>query len=165
LLCFRANRNEHGTLVAKQGSTLRILSLRPPGPTRSASDAGRVGHWAWAALSPNGETFLAQWSAECEVPISFFVRPGARPTPVTGEQDWAKTPESHAYGWTTDGRAIVQLPHGVCGGSARKAGVYLISPAGAQTRVAPVTSRLSRSLAPRRASDIRVLAMHSRLNR
>jgi hypothetical protein len=101
-----------------------------------------VGHWAKAFLSPDGKTFLAQWSAECEVPIAFFVDAGGGgPRVVTGEANWLDAPESVADGWTGDGRAIVELPHGACGGSASQPGVYFISLDGRRTFVAPLTGR------------------------
>ena len=139
LLCFRINRNEHGTFIAKRGSDERILAIRKPGPTPTATDAGRVGHWDWAALSPDGSTFLGQWSSECEIPIAFFARlDGTSVLPVTGEKDWARSPVSIAYGWTTDGRAIVRLPRNICAGiPSKRAGVYLISMAGWRLRIHP----------------------------
>jgi hypothetical protein len=112
-LCFKPNADDHGRFFLENGSSERRLAVSPPGPTPSAAAAGLVGHWAWAALSPNGKTILAQWSAECEVPIAFLVdiRVGS-PRPITGEEDWAKAPVSVALGWTTDGRAIALLAEG-----------------------------------------------------
>jgi hypothetical protein len=154
LLCFRANHNEHGTFIAKRGSFERTLPVRNPGPTPTAKDAGRVGHWAWAALSPDGSTFLGQWSAECEVPIAFFAGlDGRRPRPVTAEHDWADSPTSIAYGWTTDGRAIVLLPREPCGGGATKPGLYLISRSGRRTLIHS-SAPIRRSIRPRSASSI-----------
>ena len=79
-----------------------------------------IGHWRWAALSPDGRTILAQWSAECEVPQAYLIdRERGRLRRVGGV--------STALGWTTDGRAIVFLPaDGGCGG-AEEPGVYLVS--------------------------------------
>jgi hypothetical protein len=105
----------------------------------------KVGHWASAFLSPDDSTFLAQWSAECEVPIAFFVSVrGGLPRTVTGEGNWADAPESVADGWTQDGRAIVELPRGACGTSANRPGIYLISLGGRRKFLAP----LPRSLGP-----------------
>jgi hypothetical protein len=131
-LCFQPNANDHGRFVLANGTTARELAVSPPWPTPTASDAGKAGHWAWAAVSPDEQTLLAQWSAECEVPVAFLVdlARGA-PAPITGESDWAKSPMSVALGWTTDGRAIVFLPKGGgCGGGASAPGVYLYSQAG-----------------------------------
>jgi hypothetical protein len=129
-VCFDSGVGDgHGQFIVGRGAEARVLPVQPPGPTPTAAAAGRAGHWAWAALSPDGDTILAQWTAECEVPIAFFIdAAGGGPTPVTGEDDWAKSPESLALGWTTDGRAIAFLPNGpVCGSEATKPGVYLYS--------------------------------------
>jgi hypothetical protein len=131
-LCFQPNANDHGRFVLSSGATAREVAVSPPGPTAAATDAGKIGHWAWGAVSPDEKTLLAQWSAECEVPIAFLVDlANGAPTPVTGEADWAESPMSLALGWTTDGRAIVFLPQGGgCGAGASPPGVYLYSEAG-----------------------------------
>jgi hypothetical protein len=88
-----------------------------------------VGHWRRAFLSPDRTMLLAQWSAECEVPRAFFV-PAAGGTPhvVSGERDWTKAPNSVALGWSSDGRAKVELLQQACGIGAHRPGVYLIDP-------------------------------------
>jgi hypothetical protein len=104
------------------------------------------GHWRWAALSPDGRTFLATWSGECEIPIAFtFPARGGRPEPVTGEDDWTQAPESEALGWTTDGEPIVRLLKGACGTGAEEPGVYVFG-AGDPRRVG---DGLAASLTPR----------------
>jgi hypothetical protein len=153
LLCFHPNRDEHGTFFVRNAGTTKRIDVRAPGPTPSAAAAGRVGHWAWAALSPDGTTFVAQWSAECEVPIGFFVGIGEKPRPVTGEANWAKSPESTVYGWTTDGRAIVRISKSVCGLRGGP-GVYAISPSGRSERLGDLTIRTSRSLTPRTVTSL-----------
>jgi hypothetical protein len=106
--------------VVRGGRVEEIPVQDPPG-------AG-VGHWRWAALSPDGETFLATWSAECEIPIAFtFSVDGGRPEPVTGEEDWTKAPESEALGWTSGGDPIVRLLEGVCGTGADEPGTYVFT--------------------------------------
>jgi hypothetical protein len=97
-----------------------------------------LGYWAGAWLSPDGKTLLAQWSAECEIPIAFFVdATTGEKRPVTGEREWADAPESVALGWSPDGRARVRLLKGYCGGSKHPPGVYLIDPnTGKLTRAA-----------------------------
>jgi hypothetical protein len=76
----------------------------------------KVGHWAKAYLSPDGKTFLAQWSAECEIPTAFFVPArGGVPKAVTGEAKWSDASPSVADGWSEDGRAIVETWRGDCG--------------------------------------------------
>jgi hypothetical protein len=155
-LCFRPNRDAHGTFLARHGNRVRRLDIRPPGPTPSAADAGRVGHWAWAALSPNRRMFVAEWSGECEVPNGFFVRAHSAPRPVTGETDWAKSPDSAVMGWTTDGRAIVRVGTSGRGcGSGRAPGVYVISPSGVRTRIGGVDLHPKRSLEPRPVASLR----------
>jgi hypothetical protein len=131
-LCQPEAGHDHGRFVAETGSAVSQLAISAPGPTTSASDAGKAGHWAWAALSPDRTTILAQWSAECEVPIAFLVDVGGgSPRPVTGEDDWAKSPESVALGWMTDGRALVFLPKGpACGSGVNAPGVYAYSTTG-----------------------------------
>jgi hypothetical protein len=139
-LCFKPNRGDgHGNSSLVSGGTARAVPVTPPGPSPTASDAGKAGHWAWAALSPDRTTILAQWSAECEVPIAFFVDlDGGVPAPVTGEEDWAYSPESVALGWTNNGRGIVFLPKGPpCGSGAGKPGVYLYSAPGAGELLLP----------------------------
>lgn len=152
--------NEHGTFVVGEGDAAEPLAIPPPGSTPSASDAGRAGHWEWAALSPDASTLLAQWRAECEVPIAFFVSlPAGSPRPVTGETDWAKSPNSEALGWTTDGRAIVFLPRGpACGVGAGRPGVYLYQAPGAGKRLVATqggsTFPMRRSRAPRDEEEL-----------
>ena len=103
-----------------------MLAAGPPG---TVHDGVQIGHWAQAWLSPDGTTLLAQWSAECEVPIAFFVDAwSGTMRPVTGEKIWSEAPQSVAIGWAADGRARVRLPDGACGSSAAEPGVYLIDP-------------------------------------
>ena len=86
-----------------------------------------IGHWRWVAESPDAGTLLAQWSAACEVPIAFFVpAAGGKPRPVA--RDRYGPAASTALGWTTDGRAIVELEALACAGKAERPGVYLIAP-------------------------------------
>jgi hypothetical protein len=100
---------------------------KPPG--------AKVGHWAKAFLSPDGKTFLAQWSAECEVPFAFLVPVrGGVPRVVTGEADWTEAPRSSADGWTEDGRAIVEISRGECGAPSRGE-LYLVASGGQRTAI------------------------------
>ena len=103
-----------------------VLSISKPA-------GAKVGHWAKAYLSPDGKTFLAQWSAECEVPTAFFIpASGGAPRAVTGEADWTKAPPSFADGWTEDGRAIVETWRGDCGMAKRT--IYLVALDGTRAR-------------------------------
>jgi hypothetical protein len=157
-LCFEPEGGEHGRFIVETGSTLRELPISPPGPTASASDAGKAGHWAWAALSPDRTTILAQWSAECEVPIAFLAKAGGgSPRPVTGEDDWTESPESVALGWTTDGRALVFLPKGpACGSGVNAPGVYAYSTTGdGELLVRSKRSPIGASTTPRAVRDVR----------
>jgi hypothetical protein len=133
-LCFKPGHGDgHGQFIVVSGGTARAVHVAPPGSTPTAPDSGTAGHWTWAALSPDRTTILAQWSAECEVPIAFVVSAtGGSPRPVTGEEDWARSPDSVALGWTTDGRAIAFLPQGpACGSGVPKPGIYLYLELGA----------------------------------
>ena len=114
-----------GNRFVRDGKTLAIG--KPPG--------AKIGHWAKAYLSPDGMTFLAQWSAECEVPFAFLVPArGGLPRVVTGDSDWTKAPQSTADGWTADGRAIVEITRGDCGKPSSR-GLYLVSQDGTRTVV------------------------------
>jgi len=114
-----------GNRFVRDGKTLAIRT--PPG--------AKVGHWTKAYLSPDGKTFLAQWSAECEVPFTFLVPArGGVPRVVTGNADWTKAPQSTADGWTEDGRAIVEITRGDCGKPSSR-GLYLVAQDGTRTAV------------------------------
>jgi hypothetical protein len=116
-VCY-SSPGERGLDVLSGGDVEAVPVEDPPG--------AKVGHWRWAALSPDGETFVATWSAECEIPIAFtFPARGGRPEPVTDEQDWTEAPESEALGWTNDGEPIVRLLKGACGKSADEPGTYV----------------------------------------
>ena len=117
-------RRPASTIQRWEGGTWRRLVAGPPG---TVHDGVPIGHWAAAWLSPDGKTLLAQWSAECEIPIAFFVdaQTGAM-RPVTGERKWTEAPESIALGWAPDGRARVRLTKGYCGGAKHPPGVYLV---------------------------------------
>ena len=116
LLCWRGDSRWPGRFVRQTGAIRRALDVSQP---------TKVGHWAWAKVSPDGETILGQWSAECEVPIAYLI-------PVAGGPPREAVPatESKALGWTKDGRAIVEVLEGECGPSAPKPGFYLVDPAG-----------------------------------
>jgi hypothetical protein len=158
LLCRERRRDGHGAFAVDDPGGRRVLPIEPPGATATASDAGRVGHWEWAALSPDGSMLLAQWSAECEIPIAFFVpAEGGEPRVVTGEEDWATSPTSLALGWTTDGRAIVLFPEANPCGVVGAPGLYLVGVDGTHERVRGLdrfATKLLRSLQPRSAESL-----------
>jgi hypothetical protein len=107
------------------------------------------GHWLWAAASPDGKTILADWTGECEVPQTFMIDVAqGKPRPVTG-------PGSEAYGWTTDGRAIVgrRADPGCSDGSAP--GLYLVTSQGEATLVGKAVPRtLQRTIGARDVSKV-----------
>ena len=77
---------------------------------------GKVGHWVWAERSPSGNAILAQWSAECEVPVAYLL--------VNGKLQ-AFGRESVALGWLPTGEAVLHFPNGPCGGDSRPVrGIY-----------------------------------------
>ena len=113
------------------------------GLPRAGTSEPLVGHWRWATPSPDGRWVLAQWSAECEVPIAFIadVATGALRT-VTGEAgaDWVGAPTSTGLGWLPDGRAAVWVRDSACGAGASAPGVHLLDPATSDLElVAPTT--------------------------
>jgi hypothetical protein len=110
------------------GSTVRTVTYGPPGsrPVLQvvARAPGKVGHWVWAEFAPRGPAFLAQWSAECEVPIAFLVRDLVlRPY---GGATMSDAPESMALGWLPNGSAIIHFPKGACGRVHRRPGIYSV---------------------------------------
>jgi hypothetical protein len=107
---------EHGRFVFVAGESDRPITVEPP---------DQVGHWAWARLSPDGRTILAQWSAECEVPVAYFVpASGGRP------REAAPAYSSVAVRWTRDGRAVVEVVESECGTESTKPGFYVVEPDG-----------------------------------
>jgi hypothetical protein len=79
---------------------------------------GPAGQWSGGFLSPDGETLLAQWTAECEVPFAFFVPArGGTPRLVTGERSIEDAPPSIAHGWTVGGEAIIEVIPGCSEGT------------------------------------------------
>lgn len=112
----RLDRRGHRVVLARQ-------------PLHAYGMKLKAGSWEAAALSPDGLTVLAQWSAECESPTAFFLSAaGGAPRAVTGEVDVRNAPESVALGWSNNGKAIVDLPEGGCGNGSTPPGVYLIDP-------------------------------------
>jgi hypothetical protein len=77
---------------------------------------GKIGHWVWAARSPSGKAILAQWSAECEIPVAYIL--------MNGELK-AFGRESVALGWLATGEAVVYFPNGPCAGDSQPVrGIY-----------------------------------------
>ena len=100
--------------------------------------AGRIGHWVKLSLSPDGKTWLAQWSGECEVQTAYFVPArGGNARPVTGHA----SDESMALGWATHNRARILVPRAACGSQFEKPGIYLVDRSGHATLVKRIKAR------------------------
>jgi hypothetical protein len=101
--------------------TVRMAVFGPPGVRPSlrtvARAPGPIGHWVWAGFAPGGRAILAQWSAECEVPVAYLVA-GWRMRPYGAE--------SVALGWLPSGAAVIHFPNGPCAGSDRPRGIYAV---------------------------------------
>ena len=94
--------------------------------------------------------------------MAFFVAAtGGVARSVSGPYTRNDPPEdSHALGWTSDGRAIVFLPAASGCGSTDRAGVFLISPSGETEKVASVRGgqypTLKPSLRARSAASVKL---------
>jgi hypothetical protein len=131
-LCGRTGTGDPGEFVRLAGGRTSLPVSRPV--------KGPAGHWSWAALSPDGSTLLAQWVAECEVPLAFFISVrGGRRQPASRGRDGPVT--SIALGWTERGLARIAFPSGPCGGRNDRLGVYLVSVGGGR--------RFERAIGPR----------------
>ena len=107
---------------AKPG-TLGVLSRGRVKQLVPAPRGALVGHWQSAFVSPDGKQLLLGWSAECESPVAYLApASGGEPRRITKDP----ADESVALGWARDGRALVLLPTGVCGGTAGRPGVYAV---------------------------------------
>ena len=94
-----------------------------PGWLERIKPAEGLGRWQSAQLSPDGKTLLAQWTAECEIPVAFFVPLATRkPRPVAPVRY-----ETVAVAWNADGRAGVFFNGGACGAGLERPGLYLVS--------------------------------------
>jgi hypothetical protein len=127
------------------GGATRTITSPAASVVPSHRPAGaKVGHWERAYPSPDGKTLLAQWSAECEIPVAFFARGRDGPVrPVVG-RSLRDAPVSVADGWTQDGRAIVEFPAAACGSGIHKPGIYFVGLDGTRSFV----QALKRSVGP-----------------
>lgn len=97
-----------------------------------------LGFWAYALPSPDGSALLEQWSGECEVPTAFLASAdGSDPRAATGAWGLRHAGESIGLGWTTNGRAVVNLLEGGCGSGMGRPGIYLVDAPGEATLVHP----------------------------
>jgi hypothetical protein len=102
------------------GAAVRTVTYGPPGSRPAlrvvARAPGKIGHWVWAEFAPRGGGFLAQWSAECEVPVAYLFADGKRR---------AYGQESAALGWLPSGEALINFPNGPCAGESKSVrGIY-----------------------------------------
>ena len=124
LLCY-SGTNDHGSFWFRGRGRIPIST-----PTEAPG-----GHWSGGFLA--GDTLLAQWTAECEVPYAFFVPArGGTPRLVTGERSMENAPASIAHGWTISGEAIIEvIPNCSEATPHAQSELWLISPDGEQRRV------------------------------
>jgi len=146
LMLCRVPSGEERFVVRLAGGGRRTIEVRRP---------GKIGHWSWAVASPDRRTLLAQWSAECEVPVTYFVAAaGGRPRELLPDVS------SIARGWTTDGRAIAYVRADPACGSGPQPGAHLVAVDGSVTRLRGARSTdvppdLYRSLRPRSVAQVR----------
>jgi len=121
-----------GCRVTDARPQLQLLACRSTIKTRTATgelrvvarSPGGIGHWERAAFAPRGPAFLAQWSAECEVPVAFLVAGGVmRPY---GGRTIRDAPSSMALGSLPSGSAVIHFPEAACSGTFRTPGVYAV---------------------------------------
>jgi hypothetical protein len=133
-------RNRRGELFALNAAARRLLPRIAHGGCRTtdvelvvcprlirgstgvlARAPGKVGHWVWASRSPRGKEVLAQWSAECEVPVAYL---------IAGGKLRAYGSEAVALGWLPSGAALIHFPNGPCAGTSHARGIYAVPSAG-----------------------------------
>lgn len=101
--CF-AFRSRPTTIERWSGSSWKVVA----GPLKHADDLAQWGTQVW--LSPDGRTLLAYWTFPCDSDVAVFIpAKGGEPRIVTGEADWRRAPLTYPLGWTSDGKARVQL--------------------------------------------------------
>jgi hypothetical protein len=126
----RAGCRETDTLLFVCGRTIRDGSrvvARAPG-------GSPVGHWVWVGRAPRGGALLAQWSAECEMPVAYRILNGRL-------HRYGR--ESSALGFLPDGSALIHFPNGPCGGgSIQVRGIYAVPP-NAEARLVLRTPRFA----------------------
>jgi hypothetical protein len=131
------------------GHTIKRADYLPTGGRHIRTVArgpSRIGHWVRAEFSPLGDAFLAQWSAECEVPVAFLVTYDGQPMKPYGGKTIRDAPSSVALGWLvgrTTVNALVHFPNGACGGTYRIPGIYEV-PRNGRPRLVVRTPRFSR---------------------
>ncbi|HEU4751123.1 MAG TPA: hypothetical protein VFT54_08710, partial [Acidimicrobiia bacterium] len=122
-----------GVLAADGGVTVMGRLPNPP------AGASVFGHWQEVFVRQDG-ALLAQFSGECEVPHAMFIVDGvARHLSGEGFWDDAPVPNSFAYGWLPDGKALVWTWHQAgCGSSDPKPGLYAYDIDGSRELLYPI---------------------------
>jgi hypothetical protein len=141
-------RDRLGRLFALDRHGLRATSLRRGCRTtdvrlvvcahaiRGVTGApSKVGHWVWAERSPSGDATLAQWSAECEIPVAYLIVRGKRRS--YGD-------ETVALGWLPSGEAVAHFRPVGCTTS-KRSGIYAV-PRGGKPRLLLRTPRFAQYL-------------------
>jgi hypothetical protein len=128
-LDLRSNALVPALPVLPEHPDLGPTIARPP----ITADVGIVvGHWRYVVQSPTGQTRLAQWSGECELPLALFVDEDHEVRSPFGGP-WTEAPVSFALGWTDDGRALVYVQDQPACGAGGRRGVHLVAPDGEAT--------------------------------
>lgn len=98
-----------------------------------------IGHWREVFDRGDG-VLLAQFSGECEIPHAMFIVDGvARHLSGEGFWDDAPVPNSFAYGWLPDGKALVWTWHQAgCGSSDPEPGLYAYDIDGSRELLYPI---------------------------
>ncbi len=123
---------------ASGGGSAKPAASHGGSATVVVKPAASAGRWVKLELSPDGKTWLGQWSGDCEVQTAYFIPArGGRARPVTGHA----SDESLALGWAEKNRARILVPRAACGSQFRKPGVYLVDRQGRATFVRAVKPR------------------------
>jgi hypothetical protein len=130
-------RRRHGCRATDVELVVCARTIRRGSRVVARAPAGSPsGHWVWAERAPRGDAILAQWEAECEVPVAYLVVRGA-------VRAYAR--ESVALGWLPDGAAVIHYPNGPCGGSIHVRGIYAV-PLKGKPRLVQRTPRFAQYL-------------------
>jgi hypothetical protein len=120
------------TVVRVDGSGRRTIA----GPAHRAP-RGPTGWWRSVTLSADGRRLLAQWSGECEIPFAYVIDTRSGRATVLGRDQRGGQAEALTLGWLGDA-ALVTLPHGACGSSAERPGVYVFDRRGRARLIHPL---------------------------
>lgn len=136
VVCRQLTDNPDPTIgILSADGTVEVIGRIPPGP------AGSMTLGRWGDMFDRGdEVLLTQFSGECEVPHAMFIVDGVA-RHVSGEGVWddAPVPNSFAYGWLPDDRALVWTWHEAgCGSSDPEPGLYAYDIDGSRELLYPV---------------------------